>query len=45
VTGVAFAIDPGRRATSYALTDDEIRPVLAAVDPGRTVDTGSCLVG
>lgn len=44
VMGVAFAIDPGRRSTSYALTDEEIRPVLAASDPVRTVDTGSCLV-
>ena len=46
VIGVAFAIDPGRSGTSYALTDEEVRPVLAA---GRAVaharaDTGSCLV-
>jgi hypothetical protein len=45
VIGVAFAIDPGRNATSYALTDDEIRPVLATTGANRTVDTGSCLVG
>ena len=44
VMGVAFAIDPGRRSTSYALSDEEIRPVLAASDANRTVDTGSCLV-
>jgi trypsin-like peptidase/colicin V production protein len=44
VIGVAFAIDPGRRSTSYALTDEEIRPVLSATSPGRAVDTGSCLV-
>lgn len=43
VLGVAFAIDPAQRATSYALTDDEVRPVLAQV--GREpVDTGGCLV-
>jgi hypothetical protein len=45
VIGVAFAIDPGRSATSYALTDDEIRPVLATSSADRTVGTGSCLVG
>ena len=30
--GVAFAIDPGRSGTSYALTDEEVRPALG---PGR----------
>jgi len=45
VIGVAFAIDPGKSATSYALTDDEIRPVLATSSADRTVGTGSCLVG
>jgi hypothetical protein len=44
VIGVAFAIDPGRSATSYALTDDEVRPVLDAADRSRAVATGSCLV-
>jgi S1-C subfamily serine protease len=44
VVGVAFAIDPGRRSTSYALTDEEIRPVLDATNADRTVDTGECLV-
>jgi S1-C subfamily serine protease len=44
VMGVAFAIDPGRRSTSYALTDEEIRPVLATAGANRAVDTGSCLV-
>lgn len=47
VVGVAFAIDPGNDTTAYALTNDELRPVLAAVlaDSGATADTGSCLVG
>jgi S1-C subfamily serine protease len=46
VIGMAFAIDPGRNATAYALTDKEIRAVLGAVRQGtRTpVDTGRCLV-
>jgi S1-C subfamily serine protease len=45
VIGVAFAIDPGRTATGYALTDAEVRPVLAEAQ-GRqgAVDTGRCLV-
>jgi S1-C subfamily serine protease len=45
VIGVAFAIDPGRTATAYALTDAEVRPVLAAAQ-GRhdAVNTGRCLV-
>jgi S1-C subfamily serine protease len=42
--GVAFAIDPTAGTTAYALTNDELRPVLANV-PTRTADTGSCLVG
>jgi S1-C subfamily serine protease len=48
VAGVAFAIDPGRPATAYALTDDELRPVIDGFDTGTgaaTFDTGSCLVG
>ena len=47
VIGMAFAIDPGRNATAYAVTDAEITPVLDPVragDVGR-VDTGRCLVG
>jgi S1-C subfamily serine protease len=45
VLGVAFAIDPGRRGTSYALTDEEVRPVLAAsTKSSHAVGTGSCLV-
>ena len=44
--GVAFAIDPGRKGTSYALTDEEVQPTLsAAANRGIAVaDTGSCLV-
>lgn len=47
VIGMAFAIDPGRNATAYALTDAEIRPVLGPVRDGHSgrVDTGRCLVG
>ena len=44
VVGVAFAIDPGTSTTAYALTDTELRPLLAAV-PTSTAETGSCLVG
>jgi S1-C subfamily serine protease len=42
VVGVAFAIDPAQDATAYAVTVQEIRPVLekAADEP---VATGSCL--
>ena len=42
VVGVAFAIAPDRPGTAYALTTDELRPVLAA---GGTapVNTGPCL--
>jgi len=47
VIGMAFAIDPGRNATAYALTDAEIRPVVNPVRDGDSarVDTGRCLVG
>jgi S1-C subfamily serine protease len=44
VVGVAFAIDPGRSATSYALTNEEVRPALAAAASSKVADTGSCLV-
>ena len=44
VLGVAFAIDPGAATTAYALTNDELRPVLENL-PGEAVETGSCLVG
>ncbi len=45
VIGVAFAIDPGRSGTSYALTDAEVRPLLnGALDRTRAVATGQCLV-
>jgi S1-C subfamily serine protease len=47
VVGVAFAVDPGQTATSYALTGDEldvvVDPVLAD-GTGAAVDTGPCLV-
>jgi S1-C subfamily serine protease len=44
VIGVAFAIDPGRKGTSYALTTQEVRPALSAAATGTLADTGSCLV-
>ncbi len=44
VVGVAFAIDPGTSTTAYALTNEEVRPLLANVG-AQTVETGSCLVG
>jgi S1-C subfamily serine protease len=45
VVGMAFAIDPGQSNTAYALTNDEIAPVLSAALTNRaTVGTGSCLV-
>ncbi len=42
VVGVAFAIAPDRPGTSYALTTDELRPVLAA-GGSAGVSTGPCL--
>ena len=42
VAGVAFAIAPDKPGVSYALTDKELRPVLAAAAPA-TVSTGACL--
>jgi hypothetical protein len=44
VVGVAFAIDPGRGGTSYALTDEEVRPAIVAAQPRTPVATGNCLV-
>jgi len=45
VIGVAFAIDPGRAATSYALTDQEVTPALQLAETTRVpVGTGGCLV-
>jgi S1-C subfamily serine protease len=44
VVGVAFAIDPRENATAYALTDDELDPLLRKVGTSP-VTTGSCLVG
>ena len=42
VVGVAFAIAPDRSGTAYALTTDELRPVLAA-GGAVAVNTGPCL--
>jgi S1-C subfamily serine protease/uncharacterized membrane protein required for colicin V production len=46
VIGMAFAIDPGRNATAYALTSEELRSVLTGAEQGSgtPVDTGRCLV-
>jgi S1-C subfamily serine protease len=42
VIGTAFAVDPGREATGYALTDDELRAAIEA-PAGARADTGRCL--
>ena len=42
VVGVAFAIAPDRDTTAYALTAEEMRPLLDAPSP-VPVDTGPCL--
>jgi S1-C subfamily serine protease len=42
VVGVAFAIAPDRPGTAYALTTDELKPVLAAGGTAA-VNTGPCL--
>jgi len=44
VVGVAFAIAPDKPGVSYALTDKELRPVLA-VGGTTAVATGGCLDG
>jgi S1-C subfamily serine protease len=46
VVGVAFAIDPARSGTSYALTNQEVQPTLesARARGGVVADTGACLV-
>lgn len=44
VVGVAFAVDPGHAGTAYALTRNELDPVLASPAP-RPVETGPCIVG
>jgi S1-C subfamily serine protease len=41
--GTAFAIDPGRGNTAYALTDAEVKTILGAVG-SEPVGTGGCLV-
>jgi S1-C subfamily serine protease len=43
VVGVAFAIDPARKGRAYAVTDDEVNPVLRTVQDSP-VTTGQCLV-
>jgi S1-C subfamily serine protease len=44
VVGVAFAIAPDKPGTSYALTDDELRPVLTSARTATAaVGTGRCL--
>jgi S1-C subfamily serine protease len=43
VVGVAFAIDPGGKERAYALTEQEIEPVLQDVQD-KPVETGDCLV-
>lgn len=44
VVGVAFAIAPDKPGTSYALTDDELRPVLTTAGTATSsVSTGRCL--
>jgi len=42
VVGVAFAIAPDRDTTAYALTAEEVRPIIEQRQP-RPVDTGPCL--
>jgi S1-C subfamily serine protease len=42
VVGVAFAIAPDRDTTAYALTAEEMRPLLETTSP-LPVDTGPCL--
>ena len=44
VIGVAFAIDPAQTGTAYAVTNDEVAPVLQEAADGP-VSTGNCLVG
>jgi S1-C subfamily serine protease len=44
VVGVAFAIAPDKPGVSYALTDKELRPVLA-IPSAAGVSTGGCLDG
>ena len=44
VVGVAFAIAPDKPGVSYALTDKELRPVLASAGT-TSVSTGGCLDG
>lgn len=42
VIGVAFAVSPDRPQTAYALTDTELRAVLA-IQPAGAASTGRCI--
>jgi len=42
VVGVAFATAPDRETTAYALTAEELRPLLD-LDRATPADTGPCL--
>jgi S1-C subfamily serine protease len=44
VVGVAFAIAPDRAGTAYALTEAELRAVLAVPRDGKA-NTGPCVSG
>jgi S1-C subfamily serine protease len=44
IVGVAFAIAPDRPGIAYALTTDELRPVLALNRDGKA-STGPCVAG
>ena len=42
--GTAFAVDPGRSGVAYALTAEEVTPLLERLGPDpEPVDTGPCL--
>ena len=43
---MAFAIDPGRDTTAYALTDAELTPCCSrcSTAPRRAKGTGRCLI-
>ncbi len=44
VLGVAFAIDPGYSNRAYAITNNEVQPVLDKLPQYRAEPTGGCLV-
>jgi len=43
VVGVAFAVAPDRDTTAYALTAEELRPLVETTVGAAPVDTGPCL--